>query len=244
MNDRITSITNNLKSFFQKTGKTKTVLGLSGGVDSALTAKLAVMALGKENVTALILPNNNLNQDQHVRDAEDFAQTLGIEYHIIPVDPLLNPYSDLPWDASKLADMNVQARARANILYHYANTHDALVLGTGNKTELTIGYFTKYGDGACDVLPIGNLYKTEVWEMAKELDLPEAIVSKIPTAHLAEGQTDEEEIGMSYEEVDTILQKFESGGEPETENEKKLYERIQANKHKGEIPPTISFAES
>ena len=112
------NITDNLRQFFQQTGKTKAVFGLSGGVDSALTAKLAVMALGKENVTALILPNNKLNQDHHVKDAEDFAQTLGIEYHIIPVDPLLNPYSELPWDASNLADMNVQARARANILYH------------------------------------------------------------------------------------------------------------------------------
>ena len=233
MNQKIQHITNNLRSFFQKTDKQKAVLGLSGGVDSALTAKLAVLAIGKENVMAIIMPNNKLNQEQEVQDAEGWAKELGIEYHIIAINDFIGSFDNLPWEASNLADMNVQARIRANILYHYANTHDALVLGTGNKTELILGYFTKYGDGACDCEVIGSLYKTEVWEAGKELGLPEVIINKKPSANLHEGQTDEEEIGMSYQEIDNLLKNGE------WKKNELLAERIQSNKHKSEMPPTI-----
>ena len=238
MNQQIQNITDNIKHFLQKANKTKAVLGLSGGVDSALVAKLAIMALGKENVMALIMPNNALNHDQHVTDAETWAKELDIEYHIIAIDEFIGPFDDLPWQGSDLANMNVQARVRANILYHYANSNDALVLGTGNKTELTLGYFTKYGDGACDCEVIGSLYKTDVWAIGKELGLLEAILSKKPSATLVDGQTDEGEIGMSYSEMDDILKKFESGKKPETENELKLYKRMQATLHKT-IPPAV-----
>jgi NAD+ synthase len=229
----------NLKSFFRKADKKRAVIGLSGGVDSSLTVKLAVMALGKENVTALILPNTGINQAESVSDAENWAKELGIEYHIIPIDDYISAYKKLPWESSGFADMNIQARARANILYHYANSNDALVLGTGNKTELTLGYFTKYGDGACDILPIGGLYKTEVWEMSKELGLPEKIIKKTPSAGLAHGQTDEGEIGVKYPEIDGILRKFEAGKKPSSGNEKRLWERTMANKHKSEVPPVM-----
>ncbi|MBN2087642.1 NAD+ synthase [Candidatus Peregrinibacteria bacterium] len=235
----INNIVSNLKQFFLKSGKQKAVLGLSGGIDSALTAKIAVMALGAENVTALILPNNNLNQSEEVTDALNFAKDLGIKFEVIAIDEFVSKFSELPWEASKIANMNIQSRARACILYHYANSHDALVLGTSNKTELALGYFTKFGDGACDCEVIGSLYKTEVWESAKELGLPEKIISKSPSAQLADGQTDEAEIGVSYAEIDEILKKFEQGKEPETNNEKLIWNRINANKHKGEVPPTI-----
>ncbi|MBU0727993.1 NAD+ synthase [Patescibacteria group bacterium] len=235
----VDNITQNLKSFFKEANKKKAVLGLSGGVDSALTAKIAVMALGKENVTALILPNDELTNPDHVQDASNFAEELGIKYETISINDFINSYDSLPWQASGFAKMNVQARARANILYHYANTHDALVLGTGNKTELILGYFTKYGDGACDCEVIGSLYKTEVWEVSKELKLPEKIIEKTPSAGLAPDQSDENEIGVGYQEIDEILKKFEQGEKPETENEKKLWNRIQANGHKSEIPPII-----
>ena len=238
-NQKVASIVESLQTFFHSADRKKAVLGLSGGIDSALTAKFAVMALGAENVTAIIMPTSRNTKSSCVEDAEAWAKELGIESQTISIDSYILLYSKLPWEASGLADMNIQARVRANILYHYANTHDALVLGTGNKTEMMLGYFTKYGDGACDCEVIASLYKTEVWETARELSLPEAIINKAPSAGLFEGQTDEEEIGMTYAEMDKILVGFESGIQPATEAGKKLWRRVQSNRHKTELPPTI-----
>lgn len=221
------------------TGRSKAVLGLSGGVDSALTAKLAVEALGKENVIALSMPNEGLTNPENIEHAKSWAETLGIEFHIVPINPFLTPYLDLAWEASPLAVMNINARARANILYHYANTHDCLVLGTGNKTELKLGYFTKYGDGACDVEVIGSFYKTEVWEAAKALDLPKEIIEKTPSAELHPGQTDEEEMGFSYDEVDSILMTLERGEYPTGPKVDKVRQMMDSNRHKSEVPPTL-----
>ncbi|MDH5596811.1 MAG: NAD+ synthase [Candidatus Peregrinibacteria bacterium] len=239
MDPRISTITKGLKEFFEKAGFQKAVVGLSGGVDSALTAKFGVLALGKESVSAILMPYEGMSSSHSVEDAKAYAEELGIGYEVVPIRDFVENYQKLPWQASEYAHMNVQARARATILYHYANTHRALVLGTGNKTEETLGYFTKYGDGAVDVLPIGSLYKTEVWAMAKELGLPEAIINKAPSAELREGHTDEDEIGMSYAQMDEILQKLEAGGKAESELEQKIYTRIQANAHKSAMPPVI-----
>lgn len=238
MESDIKRIVDGLKDFFKKAGFKKAVLGLSGGVDSALVAKLAVLALGKENVMALLMPSQ-ISSDHSILDAKAWAEELGIEYGVISIGDYVERYKKLPWKETEQANMNIQSRIRATILYHYANSHNALVLGTGNKTEETLGYFTKYGDGAVDVLPIGNLYKIEVWEMAKELGLPEAIIQKTPSAELKAGHTDEAEIGMSYAEIDEILKKFESGHRPDTENEKILEARIKKNEHKGKLPPVI-----
>lgn len=223
----------------KQTGKTRAILGLSGGVDSALTAKIAAEALGGKNVSALIMPNEGLTAPQNVTDAEEWARTLGIQYFIIPINSFLEVYKSLVWEASVLADMNLNARVRANILYHFANTHDAIVLGTGNKTELLLGYFTKYGDGACDVEVIGNLFKTDVWEMAREAGVPEKIVKKVPSAELAYGQTDEEELGMNYVEVDALLRTLEHGEVITGPAARKIRARINANQHKTELPPAL-----
>ena len=239
MDPRIDQIVKGLKDYFKKAGFEKAVLGLSGGVDSALTAKFAVMALGKENVTALILPCEGMSSDHSLSDAENWAEILGIHYEIIPIADFVAQYQGLRWPASEEAKINVQARVRMTILYHYANSHKALVLGTDNKTEAILGYFTKYGDGGVDVLPIASLYKTDVWKLAEELGIPEAIIKKVPSAELSQGQTDEGEIGMSYAEVDEILKKFEAGGVAETDKEKKLQTRIEANRHKGQLPPVV-----
>lgn len=239
MDSRIKKIVKGLKSFFKEAGFEKAVLGLSGGVDSALTAKLAVMALGEENVIALLMPNRSTSSEHSLHDAIAFAEELGIEHSVISIGDTADRYKKLPWKETEEAGMNVQARVRMTILYHYANSHHALVLGTGNKTEETLGYFTKFGDGAADVLPIASLYKTEVWKIAEELGLPEAIVKKTPSAELKEGQTDEGEIGMSYAEIDEILKKFEDGEEPESDAEYKIYSRIAANRHKCVPPPIV-----
>ena len=164
---------------------------------------------------------------------------MGIEYKVVSIGDYVDRYQKLPWNETQEAHMNIQARVRATILYHYANSHEALVLGTGNKTEETLGYFTKYGDGAVDVLPIGSLYKTEVWAISKELGLPEAIINKTPSAELKAEHTDEDEIGMTYREMDDILRKFEAGGKAETEKEIKLRAMIDRNAHKSIMPPMI-----
>ncbi len=239
MDPRIDQITNGLKDFFEKAGFQKAVVGLSGGVDSALTAKFGVLALGKENVTGILMPNNGMSSEHSIADAKAWAEELGIDYKVVSIGDFVNRYDKLPWDETEEAYMNIQARVRATILYHYANSYQALVLGTGNKTEETLGYFTKYGDGAVDVLPIGSLYKTEVWEVAKELDLPEAIINKTPSAELRADHTDEDEIGMSYREMDDILRKFEAGEAAETEKERRLEAMIARNRHKSQLPPVI-----
>lgn len=240
MKNTVDHLVSKLTGYFKKAGIKRAVVGLSGGVDSALTAKLGVMALGEKNVTALILPNEGVNKPQNVQDAVDWAMKLGIESYIIPINPFIDAYEKLPWKSSSLARMNIQARVRMTLLYHYANTHNAIVLGTGNKTELRLGYFTKHGDGATDVLPIGDLYKTDVWKMSDYLGLPDVIVHKTASAELMRNQSDEEEIGLEYGEIDAILKKFEAGKKPVTDDEQKLYERIKANEHKNEGPPIIS----
>lgn len=239
MDPRIDQITKGLKDFFETAGFSKAVVGLSGGVDSALTAKLGVLALGKENVAAILMPNDGMSSDQSIADAKAWAEELGIDYKVVSITDYVRRYEKLPWEESAEAHMNIQARVRATILYHYANSHQALVLGTGNKTEETLGYFTKYGDGAVDVLPIGSLYKTEVWAISKELRLPEVIINKTPSAELKAEHTDEDEIGMAYPEMDDILRKFEAGGEAESENENRLQTMIARNAHKGKMPPVI-----
>jgi len=236
---KVKSIVAAIKDYFKKSGMKKAVLGLSGGVDSSLVAKLAVMALGRENVTALILPNFSVNNPLNVRDAEKFCKTLGIRFYKVPINGYLDNYENLPWKAMKFAKMNVQARVRANILYHFANSNQALVLGTGNKTEIALGYFTKYGDGACDVLPIGSLYKTEVWEAAKLVGIPKEIIEKVPSAELVENQTDEGEIGVQYAEMDEILKKFEKGKKMSTESAKTVHKWVAANRHKNDMPVVL-----
>ena len=234
-------IVSRLKDYAKKAGISKAVIGLSGGVDSALVAKLGVLAFGKENVTALIMPNEGVNNPQNVTDAQNWANELGIASHVININPFVSNYEKLPWKSSRLAQMNIQARVRMTLLYHFANTHAAIVLGTGNKTELLLGYFTKYGDGGVDILPIGGLYKTDVWKMAIALGIPDVIVRKAPSAELSSGQTDEGEIGMEYAEMDRILKKFAKGEKPSDENEEKLYKRMLVNEHKVKMAPVITF---
>ena len=183
------------------------------------------------------MPNEGFSSDHSVADAKAWAKELGIEFHFVPIKNIVKDYKKLPWKSSPEAHMNVQARIRMTILYHYANSHNALLLGTGNRTELEIGYFTKFGDGAADLLPIGSLYKTDVWEMAKLLKLPKSIIHKAPAAELKNDHTDEKELGMSYEEIDNILRKLDRGNPAKTLREKEIKARIKANAHKVKSTP-------
>jgi NAD+ synthase len=225
------------------------VLGLSGGIDSTLTAFLAVEALGPDGLHGLVMPGT-VSRDENMSDAERVAQELGIAHDVVEIDPLVDSFLDVYPDAAgdREAVGNVRARSRAILNYLVANHEDRLVLGTGNRSEAAVGYFTKYGDGAVDCHPIGNLYKQQVRQLARHVGVPEEIVEKPPTAGLWAGQTDEGELGLDYETLDSILALHvdgplsaattarELGGEEETvERVAEMHER---SAHKRHVPPS------
>ncbi|MHA1382490.1 MAG: NAD+ synthase [Candidatus Helarchaeota archaeon] len=200
-------ITEFIKKYVDGAKAKGVVLGISGGVDSALTARLSVDALGKDSVLGFILPEKKSNPDDR-KDAMDLISQLGIEHETIDITPMIDSFNNMCkhfTPQNKLVVGNLRPRIRTQILYFHANLLSRLVIGTGNKTELYVGYFTKYGDGGVDFEPIGDLYKTQVWQLAKYLKLPKNIIEKAPSAGLWVGQTDEGELGMQYVKIDLIL---------------------------------------
>ncbi len=227
------NIVKGVKQYFKKAGIKKAVIGLSGGIDSALALRLTADAIGNKNITALLMPEKGLTKKQNVDDAMELCELLKIDCKIIPINAFLREFRKIEvWKQNQIATINTKSRVRALLLYNYANTHNALVIGTSNKTELALGYFTKYGDGACDIEVIGDLYKTEVWELAKYLKIPKQIIHKVPSAELFHGHTDETEIGESYENIDNMLK-----GKKKISN--KIKKLIKENKHKTEQIHTI-----
>lgn len=184
-------------------GRQKLVVGLSGGIDSAVAAALAAEAIGPKNIRAYYLPYKT-SAPESLDDAREAADAFDISLSVIDISPIVDPYIDSVPDMNAVRRGNVMARARMMILFDRAHA-DALVLGTGNKTEALLGYTTLFGDNACSLNPLGDIYKTEIRRMAEYLQIPESIQKKKPTADLWPGQTDEEELGLSYEEVDRLL---------------------------------------
>lgn len=190
-------------------GRDGVVLGLSGGIDSALTARLACDALGPRHVLGVLLPDAAY-PPALIAETQEYARGLGMESRTVPIDAIERAFSAaLPGPTDVVTLGNTKARIRMIALYAIARRAHRLVAGTGNKSELLLGYFTKYGDGGVDLLPIGDLYKTEVRQLAAELALPEPIRARAPSAGLWEGQTDEQELGAPYEDVDRILRGLE-----------------------------------
>jgi NAD+ synthase len=187
-----------------KMGFHRAVIGVSGGVDSALSASLAAQALSPENVWALIMPYK-ASSPESVAHAKLVVETLKIHSTIIDITPQIDAYFERFPEADTLRRGNKMARERMTILYDHSAALSALVLGTSNKTELMLGYGTLYGDMASAINPLGDLFKTQVWQLARCVGVPEEIIKKLPTADLWEGQTDEEELGFTYEEVDQVL---------------------------------------
>jgi NAD+ synthase len=183
------------------------VIGLSGGIDSTTTAYLAVEALGADSVHGLLMPSS-VNPDADETDAERVAEALDIEYDIVEINPIVDAFVDAAPDHAaedRMALGNVRVRTRAVVNYFLANAESRVVLGTGNRSEAAAGYYTKYGDQAVDCNPIGNLYKCQVRQLARDLGVPEDLVTRTPTAAMWEGQTDEEEMGLGYDHLDAIL---------------------------------------
>ncbi|MBI5867691.1 MAG: NAD+ synthase [candidate division Zixibacteria bacterium] len=193
-----------LAGHFAKKGFADAVLGVSGGVDSAVGAVLAVEALGASHVKGLAMPAGS-SDPASLRDAETVASAFGFELLLRPVGPVVDAFFDGSANVDRMRIGNAAARARMMRLFDYSYEHHALVIGTSNKTELLLGYGTWYGDLACSINPIGDLYKTQIWQLADFLGVPATVIHKAPSADLWPGQTDEGELGFAYEDVDQLL---------------------------------------
>jgi len=216
------------------------VFGLSGGLDSAVVAALSIRIF-PQNTLAIIIPCHSFEAD--INDALDFINKFNIPSKIIDVskvyDSSIHLLNDKEKEGSfKLAEANIKPRLRMTTLYYFANKLNYLVVGTGNKSELMIGYFTKYGDGGADILPLGNLLKSQVRELAEYLGIPKKIINKPPSAGLWEGQTDEKEIGISYEQLDKYLR---TGKLNNKIIEKKIQDKITKSSHKRTTPAKLPF---
>jgi len=249
----LTARRDHIQSFVRETleaaGADRCVLGLSGGIDSTTVAHLAVDELGTDAVHGLVMPGE-VSSDQNMSDAERVAEDLDIEYDVVEIDPIVDLLTELypAAEGDQLAVGNARARSRAVLNYLVANHENGVVLGTGNRTEALVGYFTKYGDGAVDCHPIGNLYKMQVRQLARDLGVDEELVTKTPTAELWADQTDEEELGVDYDTIDAVLALHVDGNVPASatadhlevpegvvETVRGLHER---SEHKRAVPPT------
>lgn len=219
------------------------VLGLSGGIDSAVVCGLSARALGAENVLGLVMPAHSSEAD--VEHGILTGVTFGVEHHVVDLSDLYDAFIALLPEGSQMADANIKARLRMITNYHYANTLNRLVVGTGNKSELTIGYFTKYGDGGVDLLPIGGLLKTQVREIARQIGVPQVIIDRAPSAGLWEGQTDEGEMGLTYEQLDATISALERGDASAIDSD--VLARVQAmhdgSAHKRRLAPICNLGD-
>jgi NAD+ synthase len=235
-----------LRSYRDLPEKQGFVLGLSGGIDSALVLRLTREAVGHERILAVLLPDRRFPEALRTETAE-YAQSLGVATRQVEIDALEEAaQAALPDVQDRVWRGNIRARSRMLVLYALANAQRRLVVGTGNKSELLLGYFTKYGDGGVDVLPIGDLYKTQVRELAEQLGLPRRIRERLPTAGFWEGQSDEGELGLSYAILDQILVGVEQlRGESEIArligqplaSVSRVVRRVEENRHKRRTPP-------
>ena len=199
-----------IRDAIKATGCGGVVMGLSGGIDSAVVAKLCVEAIGADNVLCVFMPSRVTAADDY-RITSDLCAEWGIEYRILDVQPavdslsaILTTSTDTPLDRG-----NIAARCRMIVLYNLAKKYGRVVLGTSNESEIMMGYFTKFGDGACDITPLSGMYKTHVRQIAGILGIPEEIIKRPPTAGLWVGQTDEDDMGISYDALDVILYSME-----------------------------------
>ena len=201
--DTLTIIKKFIQTRVQEADAKGVVLGLSGGIDSATTLALAVSSLGSEKVKGLIMP---FKSTESISLAQNHADSLNVETKEYNISSIVESYKGTTDSySSKASEGNLHSRIRMSLLYGEAFSSKYLVIGTSNKSELLVGYYTKWGDGASDFLPMGDLYKSQVYTLARDLQVPPKILDRVPTAELWEGQSDEEELGISYDNLDKIL---------------------------------------
>lgn len=237
-------LVNFLKENMNKAGFKKAVLGLSGGIDSALVAYLLRDALGAENVLAIMMPYKSSNPDS-LMHAKMVVEDLKINSKVIEITDMIDAYFKNEPEATMLRKGNKMARERMTILFDYSAKEEALVIGTSNKTEMFLGYSTQFGDSACAINPIGDLYKSDVWALSRYLKIPQPLIDKKPSADLWEGQTDEQEMGLTYKEADKILYALleENASEEEIESRgfnpdiiKNIVTRMKRSEYKRRMP--------
>lgn len=225
---------------YWNSGCTGIVIGVSGGVDSAVAAVFCCRAVGPDKVLGLSLPSA-ISSRQDCDDAAALCAGLGLEHHVISIEPLLAAFRAMPgFTESPALIGNLMARVRMAILYYHANRDNRLVCGTSNRSEYMLGYFTKFGDSAADIQPILHLYKSDVYVMAAELGIPEQIRKKAPSAGLWAGQSDEGEIGLSYNEIDASLRALDvQDWQPKNLIEEKVLALVKKNRHKRTSAPNL-----
>ena len=243
-------LTGFIRSEITRAGFQRAVIGLSGGIDSALSCYLAAEALGPEQVLAIRMPYKT-SLPQSWDHAGLVIDELGIQSLDIPITEMADPLIESFPDMNNLRKGNIMARARMIVLYDQSAAFKGLVVGTSNKTEILLGYSTLYGDSACAINPIGDLYKTQVRQLSKDIGVPEVIVEKAPSADLWVGQTDEDELGFTYAEVDQLLyllvdQRYrssdliEAGFDPDFVDH--ILERVRRNQFKRLLPPIAKLS--
>ena len=234
-----------IQSEITRSGFSRGVIGVSGGIDSAVSCFLAAEALGAENVLAIRMPYRSSSQSS-LEDAQKVIDATGVQSMTVEITDMAEPFFKKFPDMDPVRRGNVMARQRMIVLYDQSMAFNGLVVGTGNKTEILLGYTTLYGDSACALNPIGDLYKTQLRQLARNLGIPESIISKPPSADLWVGQTDEDELGYTYAEADRLLyllvdqlhtpeECVEAGFAEGFVN--KVGERMRRNQFKSVLPP-------
>ncbi len=221
-------------------GCTGIVVGLSGGVDSAVAATFCCRAIGGDKVLGLSLPSS-VSNPADIKDAAALCDQLGLEHRVVSIEPMLDGFKTIPeFKESRYLLGNLMARIRMTVLYYYSNRDQKIVCGTSNRSEYMLGYCTKFGDNAADLQPLLHLYKTDVYDYAQELGIPESIIKKAPSAGLWEGQSDEEEIGLSYTEIDHSLKALEQQSwQAAIPTEEKVLGLVKKSEHKRLFVPNL-----
>ena len=244
-------VVNFIRENIEKSGLRDAVVSVSGGIDSAVILALTVKALGSERVTALTLPERDITPPCDITDVMQLTGAYDVTCDTVEITPVLECLSSIlpkydPKD--RISSGNLKARTRMIVTYHYANVNHAMVIGSTNRTEWMTGYFTKYGDGGVDLLPLADLYKNQIRQLAEYLDIPRNIITKTPTAGFWPGQSDEGELGVKYDTLDLILLGFEQKLSDEAISGaldadlglvRRIRTRVEVNGHKRRIPTIL-----
>ena len=232
----------------EKSGLEGAIVAVSGGIDSAVTLDITVKTIGVNRVTAVTMPERDVTPERDIMDVMQHCERLGVTCNTVDITPILHVMRDtLPnYDITdRITSGNIRPRIRMTVAYYFANKQRRMVMGTSNKTELLIGFFTKYGDGGVDLMPLADLYKTQLRQLARHLKIPENIVKKPPSPGFYPGQTDEGELGIDYTTLDLILYSREKGSDTSKIAEdlgisqnlvESVMRRVNANEHKRRLP--------